>query len=327
MFCQIYSTLSNTLFTDNSIFAKFKLPNNDILYEAQRIYWTLKRFARRTKKYVIYSANDDLYGAPLIPKYTIELIQDNCVYKFSIHDLVKIIQSDLLTIVHGYPFPKFPRNPYINKDFNLYHIVSIYVFMWAYTPRLVYNPVLRAFYKADFDLHAFKENNQKMLASKCVEAMVPKDASVSTEILYDIVHMLKTYCNPFATLFISNKINTSELYKVFRAFLHLYYQHRLLHHDSTVLRKALLGFVLYNPMFGRDYYDYATKKYGVDTRHLCIRDCIYVSDVLAKSEANMLKPIGNVYYLPIHRHKLTRTVLTRVDRNEYINVIADTESS
>lgn len=326
MFCEIYYILSGTPLLDPSLFVKFKLPNNDIFYKAQRIYWILQRFAKRFKKYVTYSVNEDLYGAPLVPRTTIELIQDNCIYKFSVHDLVRIIKSALLTIVHECPCPQYPRNPYTNVEFNDTHLLSIYAFIWAYTPRLAYDAVIQAFHASNFNVTLFASQNRKLLSLKCVEAMVPKDAEVTPDMVQLIVNMISIYINPFIPWFISNNICRKLLYKIFRPYLHMYMLHRVLNHSTTLLKKALNGFFLYNPMFGRDYYSFETKTYNVDTRHLGIRDCIYVYDVLAKNETNILEPLNHVYYIPTHRRKLTRTILTRVGRNEYINVMEDTPS-
>lgn len=326
MFWKIYSIISCDHSNESSLFHKFNLTLDNAFVQSQKTYWTLKRFARRLKKYVTYSANEDLYGSPLIPKYTIELIQDDCIYKFSVHDLVNIIKSALLTVVHGYPNPKYPRNPYTNKDFNIYHLLSIYVFMWAYTPRLVYNNVIRGFYKANFNLNTFKNENIKLLAIQCVESMVPKTVAVTAEIEHDILHMLLRYSSPYAKIYISKLINKNILYQIFRPYLRLYYQHRLLNANSKILKNALLGFSLYNLSFGRNYYDFEKKQIYVDMRHLGFRDSLYVYKVLAKQESNVLKPIENVFYYPLHRYNLTRTILTRVDRNEIFTLPTDMES-
>ncbi len=320
MFWKIYSILTNKYHDDSSLYDKYKLPLDIAFIQSQKTYWTLNRFAKRIKKRVVHSANEDLYGTPLSRKYTIELIQDNCIYKFSIHDLVNIIKSGLLTVVHGYPNPTYPRNPYTNKEFDIIHMLSIYTYMWAYTPRLVYNDVLQGFYKANFNLHAFTHNNRKLLSIKCIEAMVPKNAIVTTEIIQDILQMLSVCSNPFINIRINKRMNKNEFYNIFRPFLKLYYQHRLLNCSSTLLKKSLIGFALWNPMFGRDYYDYNTKQMNIDTRHLNIRDCMHMYNVLAKDDSNMLKPIDNVYYFPLHQYNLTKTVLTCYDGKEYFTL-------
>ncbi len=331
-FWKIYCIINNIVTSKLITINKFKIKDIDSLYKAQRIYWTLKKFARRLKKHVVYSANEDLYGAPLVPRQTIKLIQDNCIYKFSIHDLVRIIRASLLTIVHGYPYPKAPRNPYTNKPFDYYHLLSIYVFIWSYAPRLYYDAIIRGYFNAQFDLETFTENNRKLLSLKCVEAMVAKDAPVTDEIVADIGHVLATYRNPFIYAHISRRLNRGALYKIFRPYLRLYYKFRVLQceQSKSLLKKALVGFFLYNPMFGREYCVIEpkdsllenkvllTNKVYIDVRYAGFNECIHIYTTLGKSQDNMLGAIPGVKYVPLHTDNITtgKPVLMHMNRND-----------
>lgn len=316
-FWKIYCIINNIVIDEPITIHKFKI-KNIALYKVQRIYWTLKKFARRLKKHMVYSANEDLYGAPLVPGQTIEIIQDNCIYKFSIHDLVRIIRASLLTIVHGYPCPKAPRNPYTNKPFDFYHLLSIYVFIWSYTPRLYYDAIIRGYFNAQFDLETFTENNRKLLSLKCVEAMVAKDVPVTDEIVADIGHVLATYRNPFIYAHISRRLNRGVLYKIFRPYLRLYYKFRVLQceQSESLLKKALVGFFLYNPLFGREYY--VMDKIYIDVRYAGFNECIHIYTTLGKSQDNMLGAIPGVKYVPLHTDNITteKPVLINMNRND-----------
>jgi hypothetical protein len=331
-FWKIYCIINNIVIDEPVTINKFKIKDLGLLYKVQRIYWTLKKFARRVsqktkfslKKHVVYSANEDLYGAPLVPKQTIELIQDNCIYKFSIHDLVRIIRASLLTIVHGYPCPKAPRNPYTNMEFDFYHLLSIYVFIWSYAPRLYYDAIISGYFKARFNLETFTENNRKLLSLKCVEAMVAKDVPVTDEIIADIGYILTTYRNPFIYAHISGnrtfgpecaqsgngvslsrRLNRGVLYKIFRPYLRLYYKFRVLQCDQSIslLKKALFGFFLYNPMFGRKFF--LENKVYIDVRYAGFNECIHIYTTLGKSQDNMLGAIPGVKYVPLHTDNIT----------------------
>jgi len=319
-FWKIYCIINNIVIDEPVTINKFKIKDLGLLYKVQRIYWTLKKFARHLKKHVVYSANEDLYGAPLVPKQTIELIQDNCIYKFSIHDLVRIIRASLLTIVHGYPCPKSPRNPYTNNQFDFYHLLSIYVFIWSYAPRLYYDAIISGYFKARFNLETFTENNRKLLSLKCVEAMVAKDVPVTDEIVADIGHLLATYRNPFINMYISRRLNRGVFYKIFRPYLRLYYKFRVLQceESKSLLKKALFGFFLYNPMFGREYYYNTDSKVYIDVRYAGFNECIHIYTTLGKSENNMLREIPGVKYIPLHTNNITtgKPVLVHMNRND-----------
>ena len=329
-FWKIYCIINNIVIDEPITINKFRIKHIDSLYKVQRIYWTLKKFARRLKKHVVYSANEDLYGAPLVPRQTIELIQDNCIYKFSIHDLVRIIRASLLTIVHGYPCPNAPRNPYTNQPFDFYHLLSIYVFIWSYAPRLYYDAIIRGYFNAQFDLETFTENNRKLLSLKCVEAMVAKDVPVTDEIVADIGHVLATYRNPFINAHISRRLNRGVLYKIFRPYLRLYYKFRVLQceQSESLLKKALVGFFLYNPMFGREYCVTNApsrelsvpleNKVCIDVRYAGFNECIHIYTTLGKSQDNMLGAIPGVKYIPLHTDNITieKPVLVHMNRND-----------
>ncbi len=320
MFWRFYN---NSHSLDNKkcqLYVKYKLPLDEQFFNAQRKCWIMTRFMRRVilRKYVKYSVEDDLYGTPLVPKHTIELVQNKCIYKFSIHDLMRIIVAALTTCIHGYPSPKQPRNPYINQEFDYYHLLSIYVFAQTYAPRLLYDQVIMAYYRASFRVNAFTSINRRLLSIKCVEALVSKDLQVTDETIAYIVDMLNTGCNPFAKMEISALANKQELYNIFRPYLHLYYEYKLLqsNHSLKVLKKALLRFALYNPMFGRNYYNFTEKKWKVDLRCMNIQDYLNNAFVeYAKSESGLLQPIDNVYYMPKVKHNIPKTQLVYMPRD------------
>jgi hypothetical protein len=317
MFWRFYN---NSHSLDNKkcqLFAKYKLPLDEQFFNAQHKYWIMMRFMRRVilRKYIKYQANEDLYGTPLQSKYTVELIHNKCIYKFSIHDLMRIIVSALTTCVHGYPSPKQPRNPYINKEFNYCQLLSIYVFAQTYAPRLLYEPIIMAYYRACFNINAFTNVNRRLLSIKCIEALVSKDLVVTTETIYHIVEMLNNCCNVFAKIQISKLADKQVLYNIFRPYLHLYYEYRMLQlkHSLKILKKALLRFALYNPMFGRDYYNFTEKKWHVDLRCMNIQD--YLNVVFKEISQSYLQPIKNVYYMPKVKYDNPKTELVYMPRD------------
>lgn len=297
-------------------------------YKAQKCYWTLNRVVRKLslKRKVKHNMDEDLCGSPLVPRFTIELLQDNCIYKFSIHDLMHILKTSLLSVTNNwYPCPKMPRNPFTNKEFDKTHLYSIYAFAFAYCPRLLINQLILAFLKADFDVSQFSNQNQTLLLHNYIETLVAKDTHITVDIVADILLMIKIYSNPFAPIEIQSTIYKKTLFSVFRPYLRLYYKTKLLccNKSEKMLRRGLRNFALFNPLFGHTYYDYATKKIEVDTRCLSCGDftednCLF--DTFAKirggSETLCLPPIQGVYYFPKKIHVLEKTVLRVLPNGE-----------
>jgi hypothetical protein len=213
----------------------------DAFNKAQKIYWTLTRFFRglSLRKKIKYSVAEDLYGVPLVPAYTIELVQDNCVYRFSIHDLFHIIKTSLSAVLFNwYPNPKMPCNPYTNKMFGTHHLYSIYCFAFMQAPRLLVNQMLIAFLRAEFHLDTFKTKNHNMLLEMFINTMVAKDIVVTNDVVADIILMLELCCNPFAPLNINARIEKPTLYNIFRPYLRLFYKYKFL--KCVILRYLIL---------------------------------------------------------------------------------------
>jgi hypothetical protein len=163
-------------------------------------------------------------------------------------------------------------------------------------------------------LETFTENNSKLLSLKCVEALVAKDVPVTDEIIADIGYILTTYRNPFIYAHISRRLNRGVFYKIFRPYLRLYYKFRVLQCEQSIslLKKALFGFFLYNPMFGREYCvtsPFAETLLGnkvyIDVRYAGFNECIHIYTTLGKSQDNMLGAIPGVKYIPLHTDNIT----------------------
>ena len=308
------------------------LYDTTVFNKAQRLYWTLSRFIYKLslKCKVKNSMDTDLYGSPLQPRFTIELLQDNCIYKFSIHDLIKIIKTSLSHVVFKYyPSPKMPRNPFINKVFDYTHLYSIFVFAMLNTPIAITKPILILFLYADFDLKVFTEKNHKFLLDLFISTMVDKDVPVTVDLIADILLMIKTCQNPFAPINIHQSIDKNTLFKIFRPYLRLFYKHRFLHCSIShnELKRGLRNFSLFNPLFGQKYFDLKTKKFDIDVRCLNFGD--FSEDGTYENIANVrgcnktlcLPPISDVYYLPKTFYNLNKPELSRIPNDVFVEPV------
>jgi len=302
--------------------------NKDIFCKAQKTFWVLYRFIKKLslRKKVKYNVSEDLYGTPLVPKFTIELVQNNCVYRFSIHDLLSIIKTALSTVVYSwYPNPKMPCNPYTNQIFEKHHLYSIYCFAFLQTPRQLINQLLLAFLRANFCLETFKTKNNKMLLEIFINSMVAKDIPITVDVVADILLMIRTCSNAFTPIEISTRIDKETLYNVFRPYLRLFYKYKFLQCTQSLemLKRGLRNFSLFNPLFGHLYYSYETRKIEVDVRCLSCGDFSENNSVFdtfiklrGQNSSLHLPPIPNAYYYPKKIHKLERTVLKIFARDD-----------
>lgn len=312
------------------------LQDKTAFQKAQQHYWLLCRFFKKLslKNKVKHSVEEDLYGSPLVPRFTIELLQDGCVYKFSIHDLIRIIKTSLSAVTNNWYYdPKMPCNPYTNKEFEKHHLYSIYVFTFTYCPRLLINSeLLLKFQKSDFNLTVFIKQNQRILTELFIDTLVSKDTTITIDIISDILLMIKMYCNPFTPIEIQSTISKNILFNVFRPYLRLFYKITFLKCDISLarLKRGLRNFALFNPLFGHTYYDFATKKIEVDVRCLSCGDFSEdngLFDEFAKirgsSNTLCLPPIKDVYYFPPKIHVLKKTLLERVPNMTPIQLFND----
>ncbi len=329
-----YHTNGGTLPQNNAAYRlkqKFEVfatqSNKDVFCKAQKTFWTLFRFFRKLSlsKKVKYNVSEDLYGAPFVPRFTIELVQNNCIYQFSIHDLLHIIKTSLSAVVSNwYPNPKMPCNPYTNQVFEKHHLYSIYCFSFLQTPRLLINQLLIAFLRAKFCLETFKKNNHKMLLEMFINTLVAKDIPVTVDVIADILLMIKTYRNVFVPIDIDARIDKKTLYTVFRPYLRLFYKYKFLQCTQSLemLKRGLRNFALFNPLFGHIYYSYETKKVEIDVRCLSCGDfsennSVFETFIKLRGHDNtiFLPPIKNAYYYPKKAHKPERPELKIFSRD------------
>jgi hypothetical protein len=226
--------------------------------KAQRVFHAWLHLKNRwIQKHVKkYNCTEDLYGTPLkdLPKSkVIQLNHYNCIYTFNINDLFNIIRSSIHFQTYMAPFPKMPKNPYINKEFSHYHMLTICLHCWQHKIKIPY--YLQLFHKSDFNCEHFLFRNRVYLSETAVKDFMPPGSCPSPDIKYDIMAMLQKFLNPFMTLSIHYEFPLCRLYAVFRPYLCLYYKMRLL--NCAQLRRqlehGLKSFALFNPNFGKKF--------------------------------------------------------------------------
>ena len=244
-------------------FAKYQLmQNKTYFYKAQRLYFTLFKFVMKCKsKYIkLYNNDTDLCGNVL--HNPLVLVENNTAYKFSVHDLQKVVVNALTNQRQLIPEPVEPKNPFTNLPFSKHNLLILY------SQLTKKHPLFTVFYKCNFDINGFKDQNRRLLLDYAIETMLAPNTSWTEDIIDDIYYL----CD-------NNNIRVHEdlpkdiLYSVFRPYLKELYKVRYMFYPGKKLGFWLDCFELYNPYFGMKYID-SKGNIGFDTRHLAFNDII-----------------------------------------------------
>ena len=127
--------LKNYLLVNNNLAKDFI--NEDVLLlfsDTQKHIMSLYKFKRiclnKTKKYL--NEPQDLQFnllSELPKKHTIDILQSNIKYQFSIFDLIRIINTSLSYEYNFFTDPKKIKNPWNNNPFSIATLYNIYFFI------------------------------------------------------------------------------------------------------------------------------------------------------------------------------------------------------
>ena len=201
------------------------------------------------------------------------IFHNNSKYLFHINDLIKIIN---VSLSHSYMFfsdPKCIKNPYDNLPFHKSTLYNIYFFIKFNT--YCYAELFFKFFRADFNLTLFKNNNECFLREYSIQNYVYMSPSniLMKEIKYMIERHNESYPNENIT--IDDDFPVEKLIRIMRPYLLLYFtsQYSYLTQSKVeaayVLRKKLLVFRNFNPSFGRKKYKIITNYDNNFNRQIC----------------------------------------------------------
>ena len=303
--------------TTNSNYVKLKfgkyrlMENKEHFYKAQRLVHILSRFIQKVKirNYKVYNIDCDLRMSPFDPKTSIEIVENRCVYKFNIYDLINIISTSLLQQSFMFTNSQNPKNPYTNLNLSTHNLYNIYI--QCLEKHIVVPEVIQRFQKCDFNVDAFKEKNRVFLLESSINSFFVPDLTVNNDIITYIYDM----CYPF-NIYVDTEFPREKLYAIFRPYLKCYIRSRLLDDDDDI-RYLLECFDLYNPYFGRRYIDDNNRNVKFDDRHLPFNEIkngvfndIKHTPIFEKCRALKynckdfqcisLSPISNVTYIDVY---------------------------
>ena len=299
-----FPKVSEPLFFIRIKFAKFCFLTEEGVEKFCKIqhhYHILMRFVNRWKisRHKVYDIDEDLCLVPfnaIDPRKIIHISHNKCIYKFNIHDLINIIRASLTHQYFMIPQPRMPKNPYINMPFNRHQLITIFLRLWELKIKI--KPIMHYFFQCKFNIDVFINRHRMLLSDMAIDSYLSKDSTVSSDVIIDILNLIKIYSNPFLKINIHPNFPSKPLFKIFRPYLKLYYRMKLFKCPiyEEKLRKGLCCFGVFNPGFGKKYIRTCDNQIGFDDRHLEFGDFtdgaffelrnMSVFDIITKNKRN-----------------------------------------
>lgn len=225
----------------------------------QRIY---KGFARLAHIYKFKKAkvqiNTDLCMNELNPKKSnvFVLFQNNLKYYFSARDLMNIINRNLSHCIGFVPDMIVSKNPYNNVVLNETCLYNIYFFLrWnAY----IIPELFHGFFLSNFVATTFHYNYECKIINEHIKNFIYNSHH---DTLYPIFNdMWDAYYRITKKIVIDEEFPRDKLINIMKPYLHLYYTslyatngtYKQCNAEYT-LRRKLMRFRNFNPLFGRKY--------------------------------------------------------------------------
>ena len=253
--CSKFKSLEN-MFNNRFLDDIYRTHVMNVFSDAQRIYNAFSKIAYSYKiKKTTIKIEYDLYMNPIEASNpnAILVYQERGLYKFTLTDLIRIVENAITNSPNFFSEPLEPKNPYNNLPFSKSVLYSLYYKIKE--SALIMPATIHAYFMSGFDLINFEMNNEDLIRKTAINNYVTKGSS---EILASEVYdMLST--------FIYNKIKIAEdfpeetLVEIMKPYLHLYCMYRYSPGSSSTLKNRLgstLTNLLYDfhkeyPNFGR----------------------------------------------------------------------------
>jgi len=155
---------------------------------------TLQKFAKYIKYKNMKSViNTDIYLNELCSypeNRKVSIVCQGRLYTFTLPDLYKLFNKQLLNSVYVYPYPSKIKNPFTNIVFDTHNLYNIY---FAFIEKgFSISNTIHTFYKATFDLEKFKIMHNIPLISNAIKTFLSKDDDDSKDAIYEKLYdMLK----------------------------------------------------------------------------------------------------------------------------------------
>jgi hypothetical protein len=231
----------------------------DDFCQFQRIYNGFAKLARIYKfKKAKVQITTDLCANELNPKKSnvFVLFQNNLKYYFSARDLINIINSNLSHCVGFVPDMIVSKNPYNNLILSDTCLYNIYFFLrWN---SYIIPELFHGFFLSNFNATTFHYNYEFNIINEHIKNFIYNSHH---DTLYPIfTEMWDAYYRITRKILIDVEFPKDKLINIMKPYLHLYYTslyatngtYKQCNAEYT-LRRKLMRFRNFNPLFGRKY--------------------------------------------------------------------------
>jgi hypothetical protein len=252
-----------TMVYDNFFINETKQQNLIALFsKAQKIYWTLNRFAQKykyikTKSFDIQKSLYEVEFSKCKKTHIISLIENNTKYIFRINELLNLWKTSLSNCCNLQPAPIIPRNPYTGLKISIHNLYNIYFFARFNTDILI-NNLIKSFFHLNFDIKKFKKEQYHNLCDNAIKNYIQDSEPI--QLFYDCINMINA--NP--RIFNYSRINEEMNYKHKIQFVNLLKEYLTYYLYSTescnpfiksknriLFKKSIKKFMKKHPTFGR----------------------------------------------------------------------------
>jgi hypothetical protein len=234
----------------------------DYFCKIQKTYNALNRFAynykcKKTK--LVVNIDMGLNESKESDKDVICIFQNKVKYLFCANDLLNIIKISLTNTYMFFSEPLNIKNPYNNMPFNKSTLYNIFFFIKYKTN--YYEELFFKFFKCNFNLTEFKEQNEYILREHSIKHYVYKSAP---NLLFQEINIMIDYFNNFCyfkrmrnKITINKEFPKDKLIKIFQPYLLLYiisnygYTNTQKNEAAILFNSKMRLFNNYNPLFGR----------------------------------------------------------------------------
>lgn len=188
-------------------------------FKIQRYLFLMKKYVRhfKFKKTTMFDNNLDFYQLPLDEnkKFVIYLKCDAMIFKFRIHDLIKLIIENLTTTLDNDSLvlvnnPLIAKNPYTNTTFKLHELYNIYFF--AKSKKIALPLFFEELFKCQFCVNTFMLNYEAQLRDYTITHFNSTfDLNVKYQMTCEMFHKFGKLYDENAS--ISDKTKIVEKYK------------------------------------------------------------------------------------------------------------------
>ena len=204
--------LNNILFDENENISNEKIY---IIFKKLKNFFIKYLNKKRRKKKKIYDIDTDLYFKPL-NKYpihqTIDIIENNTIYKFRISDIINIWLDALQHNDDLFAKPIKLKNPYTNIPFKKYNLYNIYI--GIYFSNFTIPSLIQLLCKKDFNLDSFLYEYYPIIKDYIIENYTK--SACSYDIYEHILNMMEKNKKDLNNIYIPAYVSTYNKKKIIK---------------------------------------------------------------------------------------------------------------